>query len=141
MASIKDREVQAFLTEGTRTAKFAYLSPAGRPLVAPVWFLLEGEELIFNTGKDTVKGRYLARDRHVTLCVDLEKEPYGFVQIQGRAELSDDPGELLRTATAIAARYVGPDRAEELGQRNGVPGELVVRVRPAKVLAYFNITA
>ena len=141
MASIKDREVQAFLTEGTRTAKFAYLSPAGRPLVAPVWFLLEGEELIFNTGKDTVKGRYLAGDRHVTLCVDLEKEPYGFVQIQGRAELSDDPGELLRTATAIAARYVGPDRAEELGQRNGVPGELVVRVRPAKVLAYFNITA
>ena len=140
MASIKDREVQAFLTEGTRTAKFAYLSPAGRPLVAPVWFLLEGEELIFNTGKDTVKGRYLAGDRHVTLCVDLEKEPYGFVQIQGRAELSDDPGELLRTATAIAARYVGPDRAEEVGQRNGVPGELVVRVRPAKVLAYFNMT-
>jgi PPOX class probable F420-dependent enzyme len=141
VASIKDREVQAFLTEGTRTAKFAYLSPAGRPLVAPVWFLVEGEDLIFNTGKDTVKGRYLVGDRHVTLCVDLEKEPYGFVQIQGRAELSDDPGELLRTATAIAARYVGPDRAEEVGQRNGVPGELVVRVRPAKVLAYFNMTA
>ena len=51
----------------------------------------------------------------MTLCVDLEKEPYGFVQVQGRAELSDDPGELLRTATAIAARYVGPDRAEESG--------------------------
>ena len=140
MASIRDRDVQAFLSEGTRTAKFAYLSPAGRPLAAPVWFLVEGEDLIFNTGKDTIKGQYLARDRHVTLCVDLEKDPYGFVQIQGRAELSDDPGELLRTATAIAARYVGPDRAEEFGQRNAVPGELVVRVRPAKVLAYFNIT-
>ena len=141
MASIRDPEVQAFLTEGTRTAKFAYLSPAGRPLVAPVWFLVEDEDLIFNTGKDTIKGQYLARDRHVTLCVDLEKEPYGFVQVQGRAELSDDPGELLRTATALAARYVGPDRAEELGQRNGGPGELVVRVRPVKVLAYFNMTA
>ena len=77
----------------------------------------------------------------MTLCVDLEKEPYGFVQIQGQAGLSDDPGELLRTATAIAAHYVGPDRAEEFGQRNGVPGELVVRVRPTKVLAYFNMTA
>ncbi len=141
VASIRDPEVQAFLTEGTRTAKFAYLSPAGRPLVAPVWFLVEGEDLLFNTGKDTIKGQYLTRDRHVTLCVDLEKEPYGFVQVQGRAELSDDPGELLRTAAAIAARYVGPDRAEEFGQRNGVPGELVVRVRPAKVLAYFNISA
>jgi len=39
------------------------------------------------------------------------------------------------------ARYVGPDRAEEFGQRNGVPGQLVVRVRPTKVVAYFNITA
>jgi len=77
----------------------------------------------------------------VTICADLEREPYGFIQVQGRAELSDDPGELLRTATAIAARYVGPDRAEDFGQRNGAPGELVVRVRPTKVLAYFNITA
>ncbi len=141
MASLTDPEVQAFLTEGTRTAKLGYLSPAGRPLVAPVWFIVEDDELIFNTGADTVKGRYLARDRDVTICVDLEREPYGFVQVQGRAELSDDPGELLRTAAAIAARYVGPDRADEFGQRNGVPGELVVRVRPTRVLAYFDITA
>ena len=141
MASITDPEVHSFLTEGTRTAKFAYLSPAGRPLVAPVWFLVEGEDLIFNTGKDTVKGRYLTHDRRVALCVDLEQPPYAFVQVQGEAELSEDPGELLRTSTALAARYVGPDRAEEFGRRNAVPGELVVRVRPTKVLAYFNMLA
>lgn len=57
--------------------------------------------------------------------------------MQGQAGLSDDPG----AATAIAARYVGPDRAQEFGQRNGVPGELVVRVRPTRVLAYFNMTS
>jgi PPOX class probable F420-dependent enzyme len=141
VASITDPEVQSFLTQGTRTGKFAYLSAAGRPLVAPIWYIVEDEDLIFNPGKDTVKGQYLARDRRVCVCVDLEQEPYGFVQIQGQANLSEDPGELLRTATAIAARYVGPDRAQEFGQRNGVPGELVVRVRPTKVLAYFNLTA
>ncbi len=75
------------------------------------------------------------------MLVDLEQEPYGFVQVQGTAELSEDPAELLRTATAIARRYVAPDRAEEFGRRNGVPGEFVVRVRPAKVVAYFNMTA
>ncbi|HEX3714806.1 MAG TPA: PPOX class F420-dependent oxidoreductase, partial [Trebonia sp.] len=67
--------------------------------------------------------------------------PYGFVQVQGDAELSEDPGELVRTATAIAARYVGQDHAEEFGQRNGVPGELVVRLRPTKVVAAFDMTA
>jgi hypothetical protein len=72
--------------------------------------------------------------------VDLEQPPYAFVQIQGEAELSDDPDELVRTATTIAARYMGPEQAEEFGKRNGVPGELVVRVRPTKVLAAFNMT-
>jgi hypothetical protein len=40
----------------------------------------------------------------------------------------------------IAARYMGPDLAEEFGKRNGVPGELIVRLRPTKVLAGFNLT-
>ena len=62
------------------------------------------------------------------------------MQVQGEAELSEDPGELLRIATVIAARYMGPDRAEEFGKRNGVPGELIVRLRPTKVLARFNLT-
>ena len=141
MASITDPEVSAFLQAGTRTGKLSYTGADGRPLVAPVWFIVEDGRLVFNTGKETAKGRALARDSRATLCVDLEEPPYAFVQVQGSAELSEDPGELLRTATAIAARYVGPELAEEFGQRNGVPGELVVRLRPTKVLATFDVIA
>ena len=141
MASVTDPKVSEFLSAGTRTGKLAYTSRDGRPLAAPVWFIVEHGDLVFNTGKDTAKGRALARDPRATLCVDLEEPPYGFVQVQGDAELSEDPGELVRIATAIAARYMGPGRAEEFGQRNGVPGELVVRLRPVKVIAAFDITA
>jgi len=35
---------------------------------------------------------------------------------------------------------MGPDRAEEFGRRKAVPGELVVRIRPVKVVAAFNMT-
>jgi PPOX class probable F420-dependent enzyme len=133
--------VHEFLTTGTRTGKLAYTNTAGRVLVVPIWFIVEDGDLIFNTGADTVKGRFLAREHQATICVDLEEPPYAFVQIQGDAELSNDPSELLRTATAIAARYVGPDRADEYGQRNGVPGELVVRLRPTKVVAAFDMVA
>ena len=72
--------------------------------------------------------------------MDLDAPPYAFVQVQGDAELSAEPDELIRTTTLIGARYMGPDRAEEFGRRNAVPGELVVRVRPVKVLAVFDIT-
>jgi PPOX class probable F420-dependent enzyme len=140
MASLSDPEVRDFLTRGTRTGKLGYLAASGRPLVAPVWFVVDGDSLVFNTGRETAKGRALARDPRATLCVDLEEPPFAFVQVQGEAELSEDPAELLRTATAIAARYMGAERAEEFGQRNAVPGELVVRMRPVKVLAAFNIS-
>jgi PPOX class probable F420-dependent enzyme len=140
VASVTDPKISAFLGAGTRTGKLAYAGADGRPLVAPIWFIVEDGVLVFNTGKDTAKGRALARDPRATLCVDLEEPPYAFVQVQGDAELSEDPGELVRTATAIAARYMGQDRAEEYGKRNGVPGELVVRLRPTKVNVVFDMT-
>lgn len=140
VASLGDPRVRDFLARGTRTGKLAYLAASGSPLVAPVWFVVEGDSLVFNTGSQTAKGRALARDPRASMCVDEEELPYAFVQVQGEAELSEDPAELLRTATVIAARYMGADRAEEFGKRNAVPGELVVRLRPVKVLANFDIT-
>jgi len=138
--SISDPEIREFLLAGTRTGKLSYTASDGRPLVAPVWFILEDDAVVFNTGAATAKGRALRRDPRATICVDLEELPYAFVQVQGDAELSEEPGDLVATATAIARRYMGADRAEEFGRRNGVPGELVVRLRPAKVLAHFNMT-
>jgi len=81
----------------------------------------------------------LRRDPRATVCVDLEQPPYAYVQVQGSAELSEEPGDLVATATAIARRYMGADKAEEFGRRNGVPGELVVRLRPVKVIADFDV--
>lgn len=133
-------QVIEFLSEGTRTGKVGYLAGDGRPLIAPVWFLVEDDRIVFNTGRETAKGKAFARDPRVVFCVDLEEPPYGFVQVQGEVELDDDPDDLLRTATALGGRYMGADRAEEFGRRNGVPGELVVRIRPTKVISAFNAT-
>lgn len=128
-------EWQRFLSEGTRTGKLATVKADGSPHVAPVWFLVDGDELVFNTGAETVKGRNLARDGRVALCVDDERPPFSFVVVQGAAEISDDLPEVRHWATRIAARYMGEDRAEEYGARNGVPGEVVVRIKIEKVVA------
>jgi PPOX class probable F420-dependent enzyme len=141
MASLSDPDVREFLIHGTRTAKVAFVAADGRPMVTPVWFILDGDELVFNTGKSSVKGKAFARDGRIAVCVDLEEPPYPSVQVQGTVTLSEDPDELLRTATEIAGRYMGADRAEEFGRRNGVPGALVVRLRPSKVIAHFDATA
>ena len=132
-------DVVEFLSEGTRTGLLGYLASDGRPLVAPVWFVVDDGELAFNTGKITAKGRALTRDPRVVMCVDDSRPPYSFVQVQGIASIGEDPQEVLDIATRTGGRYMGADRAEEYGRRNGVPGELVVRVKPTKVLKSFNV--
>ncbi|MER7152047.1 PPOX class F420-dependent oxidoreductase [Streptomyces lydicus] len=132
-------EWQRFLSEGTRTGKLATVRADGGPHVAPVWFLLDGDQLVFNTGTETVKGRNLARDGRVALCVDDERPPFSFVVVQGTAEISDDLPEVRHWATRIAARYMGEDRAEEYGARNGVPGEVVVRLTIDKAVAVADL--
>lgn len=129
----------AFVSAGTRTAKLATVRADGRPHIAPIWFLLDGDDLVFNTGEDTVKGRNMARDGRISLCVDDDRPPFSFVTIEGRAELSDRLEDVRHWATRIAARYMGEELAEQYGARNGVPGELLVRVRVDKVVGLADI--
>ncbi|MGW9495155.1 PPOX class F420-dependent oxidoreductase [Streptomyces prasinus] len=130
-----DEEWREFVSHGTRTATLSTVRADGSPHVAPVWFVLDGDDVVFNTGGGTVKGRNLLRDGRVALCVDDDRPPFAFVVLRGRARISEDPEDLVRWATRIAARYMGQDRAAEFGARNGVPGELLVRVAVEKVLS------
>lgn len=115
------------------TAKLATVRADGRPHVAPVWVALDGSQILFNTGAGTVKGRNLARDPRLALAFDDERPPFAFVVVEGTAELIDDLPEVQRWAAVIGGRYMGADRSEEYGTRNGVPGELLVRVTPTHV--------
>lgn len=134
-------EWRAFVSEGTRTGKLGTVRRDGRAHVVPVWFVLdEDDSFVFTTGADTVKGKALRRDGRACLCTDLEREPYAYVMVEGGVELSEDADELLRYATLIGARYMGAEHAEEVGRRNAVPGELLVRLRPERVVAVDYIT-
>jgi PPOX class probable F420-dependent enzyme len=141
MRKMTEAEWLAFVSEGTRTGKVAVVRPDGRPHVTPVWFVLDGTDLLFNTSAQSLKGKSLRRDPHVSISVDDQTPPYSFVKIDGTAEIIEDLAELRRWATAIGARYMGADRAEEFGERNGVPGELLVRVRAAHVVAERDLAA
>ena len=136
-------EAEGLTEEFIRThhrAVVAVRRAGGGLQMSPVSVGLQDGHAVISSRETAFKVKALRRDPRVSLCVDLEERPYGFVQVQGRAELSEKPAELVRTATAIAVRYMGRDRAEEFGKRNGVPGELVVRVRPDKVITAFNMT-
>jgi PPOX class probable F420-dependent enzyme len=138
-----DDEIRVFLSQGTRTGKIAWTAPSGQAHLAPVWFVVDDAattlEVVFNTGADTAKGRALRRDPRLSLLVDDERPPFAYVKLTGSVEISEDLDEVRRWATTIGGRYMGPERAAELGARNGVPGELLVRLRPTSVQALTGI--
>jgi PPOX class probable F420-dependent enzyme len=136
---LSPEEIRAFLLHGTRTGKVATTRADGRPHVAPIWFTLDGDDLLFTTHESSVKGRTLARDGRVMLSVDDETPPYAFVLVEGTATLSSDVDECRRWATVIGGRYMGTDRAEEYGARNGVAGEYLVRVTPTRVIGSADV--
>lgn len=99
-----DEEWREFVSHGTRTGKLSTVRADGSPHVAPVWFVLDGDDVVFNTGKATVKGRNLARDGRVALCVDDDRPPFGYVVLRGQARLSEALDEVRHWAGRIGAR-------------------------------------
>ena len=130
-------ERRAFLLEGTRTAKVATSRKDGRPHVAPVWFLLDGDAIVFTTAETSVKRTRPSAAIPTSRCASTTSG------LRSRTWSSRAPPLSTRTsggsasrATRIGERYMERRRAaEEYGARNAVPGELLVRVTPTKVLA------
>jgi PPOX class probable F420-dependent enzyme len=134
-------EALAFLATGTRTGKVATVRPNGMPHVAPVWFVVQRDEILFTTWHTTVKARNLTADARAALTVDLEEPPYAFVLVEGEVRIGRNDPDLLETATAIGARYMGADVAEEFGRRNAVEGEWLMRLPITRIVAKHEMTA
>lgn len=131
-----DEEVDRFLRSPVRPGLLATVRADGRPHVAPIWFDVDDDgTVVFTTGEDTVKGRNLRRDGRAALCVQDEQPPFSFVTVEGTVTIGEDLADVRAWATRIGGRYLGADQADAMGERNGVPGELVVRLSPAKVVA------
>ncbi|EIT97373.1 PPOX class probable F420-dependent enzyme [Mycobacteroides abscessus subsp. abscessus] len=143
MREMSREEWWAFASAGTRTGMLGLVRADGAPIVTPVWFVLhegpEGDELIFNTGTNTLKGKAIRRDPRISLAVDDQRPPFSYVQFTAEARLTNDHDEMLAWATAIGGRYMGADKAGEFGRRNAVPEESLVRAKITKVIARAGI--
>lgn len=136
-----DEAVRRFLTETARPAILSTVRADGRAHAAPIWYDLDDDgTLVFNTGDTTVKGRNLARTGRATLTVQDPEPPFSYVALEGPVELVDDLDLVRSWAGRIGGRYMGADRADEYGARNGVPGELLVRLAPEHVTTAFAVS-
>ena len=139
MRVMTPEEARAFLADGLHTAKVATSCADGAPHVVPVWYILDGDQIVFTCAHRSVKARNLARDPRAAVSVDDEVFPYAFVLVRGTVELAVRPDDLLAWTTRIAERYLGPARAEEYGRRNAELDDSVARLTPERIVAQAEI--
>lgn len=139
MAQMTESQVRQFMGTGSRTGKLATVRADGSPHVVPVWFTFDAAtgDAVFMTWHASVKAANMRRDARVAICVDDETFPFAWARLDGIASFHD--ADLVHWATETCRRYVGDDRAAEYGVRNGVAGELVVRVQPTNMTGRTDI--
>jgi PPOX class probable F420-dependent enzyme len=140
MKTMTESEWRGFASEGGRLGGVAISRADGRPHVTPVWFVLDGDDLVFTSRPMGVKVKALLRDPRIAVCVNDETYPYNFVLLEGEASISRDRDEHRRLAIAIGERYTASDEhAKDFADSTASAGYVLVRVRITKVLAYRDV--
>jgi PPOX class probable F420-dependent enzyme len=154
MADMSKKEIRKFLMQGTFTGKLSTVKKDGSSHIVPIWFVLDGgkkkksatarrakdDDIIFTTNGTSVKAKNIQRDSRVSICVDDQTPPFSFVVVYGTAKIHRyKQRELFRFATKIAQRYMGREKAELYGRRNSAEGEVLVRMKPTRIIAEKDI--
>ncbi len=109
MAKLSQDELVRFLDEA-HVAHLVTLRPNGKPHVAPVWYVWDGNRAVVMAGQDAIKVKNIRGNPAVSLSIATAQRPYQYVIIEGQANVSRD--DLDRQVRRICVRYDGPDRGE-----------------------------
>jgi PPOX class probable F420-dependent enzyme len=118
------------LLDGKNFAVVATLGRDGSPHTTTVWYVRDGDTVLFSTAGHRAKARNLERDPRVSLTVYDLANPYTAIDIRGTADMEVDPEREL--PARLSQRYLGQDAPPE-------PEDvvrLIVRVRPDKVTTF-----
>jgi nitroimidazol reductase NimA-like FMN-containing flavoprotein (pyridoxamine 5'-phosphate oxidase superfamily) len=115
------------------------ISDEGRgPLTVPIWYAYatEGDVQIM-TGRESLKGRLLARAGRFSLCAQTENPPYKYVSVEGPI-ISTEAAEIERDLRPLARRYLGKEMGDRyVEETRNLPthaNNVLIRMRPERWL-------
>jgi general stress protein 26 len=115
-------EVKAFAVIST-------ISKDNTPIMAPIWFLTEGEHLIFLTSANSAKGKNIKVRPQVGLIIMQEGHHLRYIEVRGTVvdtlEVTDD------FRNKLSLKYTGKGISEP-----AAPDWVLFKVKPQKILAF-----
>jgi len=102
------------------------------PHLTPVYYVLDGEDVIVSITRSRVKATLIEQAGRVTFCVLQEQFPFDYVAIYGTARLEDENAVdvMGRVGEKMYGRPVGPEMRPMLEERAEREGRIVLRITP-----------
>jgi PPOX class probable F420-dependent enzyme len=124
--------VRRFL-EPPRFAIAATLNADGSPIQAVIWYLIDGDEIVFNSRVGRRWPSNLLRDPRVSITV---ADGYDYVDLRGDVEIDMDPERGQAVIAQLARRYQrDSEHADAQIARFRGEQRVTFRLRPDKVFA------
>ena len=127
MAVLKDKERQ-FLAENPFVGVVTDLRQDGSPHSTVVWVDVEDGKVSFNTARGRAKPRHLEQDPRASLIMVDPNDPFRWVAVSGRAELTEEGAD--QQIDKLAKKYLGKD---EYPWRNPEETRVKVLIEPERV--------
>ena len=125
---------RAFLEE-KHFAVLGTTNASGTPHLTIMWYLLDGDEIVFNTKAGRTKESNLERDPRVSLLVYAE-DGYTYMRIDGRVTTITDPEIAHRDIARLAIRYNGAEKAKGAIARFNSEQRISYRLPTTRVYDY-----
>lgn len=129
-------EQRAFLN-ANRFCVVAYARKNGPPAATPVYYVMDGDDLLFSTSAARAKGKVLGRNPEVSVCVMAEAHPSPkYVTIYGRAKVEREGAAdlMMRIGQAMTGNPV-PEAARPMVEKRAADEQrVVVRVTPERLV-------
>ncbi|MGW2558919.1 PPOX class F420-dependent oxidoreductase [Streptomyces sp. NPDC001514] len=113
-------------------AVLATVNPDGSPQTSVVWVGRDGDDLLISSQAGRRKERNVIREPRVSVTLYDPADPLQYVELRGRAAVTEDTGREL--AFALAEQYEGPGAGEEYLELPPEVVRVVIRVTPERAL-------
>jgi hypothetical protein len=123
--SMTKAEREAFLAE-VHVGVLAVDEPGRGPLNLPIWYLVDGDEIVMSIGAGSVKDRLLQASGRATMTIQTEDPPYKYASMEGPVTIGSATVDRLE----LASRYLGPELAAWYVENTAEEQVVDLRLRP-----------
>jgi PPOX class probable F420-dependent enzyme len=134
---LTDEELRAYL-EDNKVMQVATMGPRGFPHVVPLWFVIDGDDLVGWTFSKSQKAKNLERDPRATVAIEdgVEYQELRGVMLECDVELERDTERVAKVGEALVDRYGGGSEEMKEGFRAQAPKRVGLRFKPARIVSW-----